>query len=309
MKRMQQKKNSRLTHYALIGALTLTTVPAVFGADFWIKKKASEWTDQEKQELQTKSPWAKKVDAEMGGGGRGGASAGGGGGDTGGGGGGGGRGGGGGGGGGGRGGGGGGGGLAPAANFGGPSATLIIVWESAASIQDAHKVTMPARLDNHYVLAVTGIPNTVIAASQMSGRGGRGGSGGFGGGRFGGRGGDGGSRGPDAGGDPGAGRDGGMMAGGQAANGNPGAAPAPPIDATAGLRRGATLTVKGKDPLNADAVMTMNNGATLLFGFPKDSLPLAQSDKEVEFDLKLPGMTAKAKFTFKDMVYNGDLAL
>src|SRR5438067_7561840 len=52
-----------------------------FGADFWVKKKPSEWTDQEKEEIRTKSPWAKKVDAESsGGGGRGGGGAGGGGG-------------------------------------------------------------------------------------------------------------------------------------------------------------------------------------------------------------------------------------
>src|SRR5579872_1922161 len=38
-------------------------------SDFWNKKKSSEWTDQEKEEIRTKSPWAKKVDATMSGGG------------------------------------------------------------------------------------------------------------------------------------------------------------------------------------------------------------------------------------------------
>ena len=30
-------------------------------SDFWNKKKAAEWTDDEKNEIRTKSPWAKKL--------------------------------------------------------------------------------------------------------------------------------------------------------------------------------------------------------------------------------------------------------
>ncbi len=75
------------------------------------------------------------------------------------------------------------------------------------------------------------------------------------------------------------------------------------------MRRGATLTVKGKAPQNSDVVMAMNNNATVLFGFAKDTFPIALTDKEVEFDLKLGGMTGKAKFTLKDMMYQEELAL
>ncbi len=238
-----------------------------FAADFWNKTKPADWSDQEKQELRTKSPWAKKVDAEMSGGRGGGGGE-----DAGGGGGGGGRG----GGGGGR---GGGGGLIPQLS-GGPQISLEIVWQSAKPILDAHPVTIPPRLDNHYVLAVTGIPPMVIAAA-VSGRGARGGSGG---GRF----------------------------GGQAAAGGPppDAAPGAPPDPTAGLRRATTLAVKGKDPVGSDVVMSMGaNNSTLLFGFPKDALPLAVADKEVEFMIKLGSLSAKTKFNLKDMTYNGALAL
>ncbi len=271
-------------------------------ADFWNKKKPSEWTDQEKLELQTKSPWAKKVDADMaggggGGGGRGSGGGGGGGGEEGGGGGGGSRGGGGGGGGGG--GRGGGGSLAPSGSPGNGSVPLVVVWETAKPIQAAHPITLPGKLDGHYVLAVTGIPQNTLNAVMMGRGGGRGGSGG-------------GRRG-------GGGRDTGGFGGGMAAAGPPpetanvdtvnGGQPAPPADPTAGLKRGAMLTVKGKAPQNADVVMSMNNNQTLLFGFTKDALALAVADKEVEFDLKLANMSAKTKFNLKDMIYQEELAL
>ena len=270
---------------------------AFAASDFWNKKKAAEWTDQEKDEIRTKSPWAKKVDPESSGGRGGGAGGSEGGGDSGGdSGGGGGRGGG--GGGGGRGGGrGGGGGLAPQGSFGG-AAPLSVVWESAKPIQDAHPLKLPPSLDNHYVIAVTGIPQQAIQAAMRGG--GRGFSGGRGGGgRFGGQGGQGGPEGAPprsenadtAGGPP------------------PGTPPGPPADPTAGLKRGATLTAKGKTVQNSDIVLSTNNNATVLFGFSKEVLSLAVADKEAEFDLKLGGFAAKVKFNLKDMMYGEELAL
>jgi hypothetical protein len=124
---------------------------------------------------------------------------------------------------------------------------------------------------------VTGIPQQVLNAAMMGGRGGRRGGG---------------------------------AAGAPAESGDAApAAPATPPDPTAGLKRGTTLTVKGKAPQNSDVVMAMNENKTVLFGFTRDALALSAADKEVEFDVKLGGMTAKAKFTLKDMTYNGDLAL
>ena len=275
---------------------------AFAASDFWNKKKPSEWTEQEIQELRTKSPWAKKVDAEMsgGGGGRGGGGGGqGGGGGEGGGGGGGGRGGG--GGGGGR---GGGGGVAPPAGGGAAGPTLEIIWQSAKPIQDAHPLTLPSKLDNHYIISVTGIPQMTLNMAMMGGRGGGRGGSGFGGGRRdegGGRRGEGGGDAP-----PFAAPGSSQAAGG---DGSAPAAPGPPADPTAGLKRGTTLLVKGKAPQNSDIVMAMNNNQTVLFAFAKDVLALSLPDKEVEFDIKLGGMTAKAKFTLKDMMYHEELAL
>src|SRR5881628_1422795 len=44
------------------------------GADFWNKKDAASWSADEVEQIKTKSPWAKRVHAEMAGvgGGRGG---------------------------------------------------------------------------------------------------------------------------------------------------------------------------------------------------------------------------------------------
>lgn len=85
--------------------------------------------------------------------------------------------------------------------------------------------------------------------------------------------------------------------------------PAAPADQTALLKQGVSLIVKGKSPVNPDAVMSMNQNATIFFGFAKDALPLAVTDKEVEFTIKLPGVSAKTKFNLKDMIYNEQLAL
>ncbi|HVV45084.1 MAG TPA: hypothetical protein VHC72_07750 [Bryobacteraceae bacterium] len=238
-------------------------------SDFWNKKKPAEWSEEEKDEIRTKSPWAKKLDASSSGGrggGGGGFNGGDGGGDGGGFGGGGSRGG---GGGGSRGGGGGGGrNLAPAANFGG-SVPLSVVWESAKPIQDAHPLTLPAALQNHYIIAVTGIPQQTLVMAIRAGLG-RG-------------------RGP--------------------AEGAPEAPPAAPADQGAPLKAGVTLAVKGKDPVHPDAVMATNRNATLLFGFAKDTLPLAVTDKDVEFVLKLGNLSGKTKFSLKDMMYNNELAV
>ena len=136
-------------------------------------------------------------------------------------------------------------------------------------------MTLPPKLDSHYLVSVTGIPQQTLNAAMMGGRGGRRGGG---------------------------------AAPAESSDAAP-VAPAAPPDPTAGLKRGATLNVKGKAPQNADVVMAMNENKTVLFGFAKDALALSAADKEVEFGIKLGGMAAKAKFSLKDMMYNGELAL
>ena len=61
--------------FAALTGLSLWAETYAFAAsDFWNKKKPAEWTEQEIQELRTKSPWAKKVDADVSGGRGGGAA-------------------------------------------------------------------------------------------------------------------------------------------------------------------------------------------------------------------------------------------
>lgn len=50
-------------------------------------------------------------------------------------------------------------------------------------------------------------------------------------------------------------------------------------------------------------------GGTLLFGFSKEILALKAEDKEVTFSTKLGSLLVKTKFTLKDMLYKGELAL
>jgi len=149
---------------------------------------------------------------------------------------------------------------------------LSVVWESAKPIQDAHPLNLPATLENQYIIAVTGIPQQALAMAVRGGRGGRG-------------------RRPNSEGTP------------------PEAPPAAPADQAAPLKQAVTLSVKGKDPVHADAVMAMNRNMTLLFGFAKDALPLAATDKEVEFTLKLGNLSGKTRFNLKDMMYNEQLAV
>jgi hypothetical protein len=64
----------------------------------------------------------------------------------------------------------------PQGNFG-QGVTLHIVWQSAKPIQDAHPIQFPPKLENHYVIAVTGIPQQVLNAAMRGPGGGRRGGG------------------------------------------------------------------------------------------------------------------------------------
>jgi hypothetical protein len=275
---------------SISGASLVTLVPSLgFAADFWVKKKPSEWSSDEVEHFKTKSPWAKKTRAEVTGmgGGRGGRGGGGmgGGGETAmngsdmsaaGGGGGGGRG----GGGGGRG--GGGGDMAPPAPSAPQGPELVIRWESAAPMLAASHMELPDNVGSLYMISMTGMPPQMLAMALLGGGRGRG-------------------RGP---GGPGAG-----------AAAEPGAPP-PPVDPAAQqkelvakLLRATTLTVKGHDPQIPIVVLQTKVAQSLLFGFEKSSLPLKVEDKEVLFTFKLPTISAKVKFGLKEMMMDGALAV
>lgn len=76
------------------------------------------------------------------------------------------------------------------------------------------------------------------------------------------------------------------------------------------LLQNATLSVKGKAPIQASDVQTGGNEqrALVLFLFPKTA-PLSLDDKEVDFSSRLGPLVVKQKFHLKDMVFNGKLDL
>ena len=255
------------------GLLALPGWP-LFGAyDFWNKKPASDWSVAEVQQLTTKSPWAKKVRGEMSGSGTGSGS-----------------------GGGSRGARGGGalgtagdsvssiGGSADGAGGGGGRGGRGDMGAIAgpAPVEGPEVVIRWANakplLDATKLVLPSALDNhyaisvTGVPAEMIAAFG-----------RGGGRG-----RGPRE---------------------SEGEAPAPRQDAIVDrIKAGATLTAKGRDPAAADHLMQTMDKQTMIFAFPKDALPLAPTDKEALFTLKL-GATFKAKFELKEMMYGGQLAI
>ena len=277
---MFSRRKLLLRASASTGWLAFSGVELFAASDFWNKKDPGEWSEQEIETLKTKSPWARKIHGEGGFGGRGGGrgssmdgggSRGGGGMSGGGmsGGGGGGK----------RGGGGGGGedmGAAPAPQ--GPE--VVIRWESATPMLAATKFQLPAALADHYAVSITGLPPQLLAI-VLSGRGGRGG----------GRGRTGDSAPPDA-------------------EAQPTADPAAEAKAREDrLLHAATLSAKNKDPQTADTVLQTTDKRTIIFGFLKANLPIAPTDKDLEFDLKFGPTTFKAKFEPKEMMFKGALTV
>jgi hypothetical protein len=198
------------------------------------------------------------------------------------------------GGGGGRGGGGGmGGGGSESGGGGGFSAVqqgpeVVVRWENADPVLAATKLQLPPNLANHYAIGVTGLPPQMLAMALAGGRGG----GRRGRGRI-----------------------------GQAADEQPPADAAPATPPTPEeqaaevkarqdrLLNSVTLAAKGKDPQHADLVMQTSDKQTLIFGFPKEILPLAAADKDVEFVMHVGAMTIKTKFEPKEMMFKGALSL
>ncbi len=216
------------------------------GSDFWNKKDPSEWSSQEIEQLTSKSPWAKEINASappdysrrQGGGPRGmggsipgiGGIGGIGGGGM----------------GGGRRGGGGGGQSNGVQSFKG-----TIRWESARPILEAMKSKIPDPLANHYVISVSGIPTSGSYRRSED------------------------------------------------------------EDADLDRIKGVTfLEPKGKRDVQPGIVQTQPSSVgSVLFGFSKEILQLSEDDKEVLFTTTFGHLNLKAKFTLKDMMYRGELAV
>jgi hypothetical protein len=280
---MFSRRNLLLRASAGSGWLAFSGVRLFAASDFWNKKEPDDWSEQEREALKTKSPWAKKIRGEGGFGGRGGGrsssmdssgskgsfggmsgadsngiSTGGGGGR--------------------RGGGGGGGDMGAAPAPQGPE--VVIRWESAAPVLAATKFQLPPALAGHYAISITGLPPQLLAM-VLNGRGGRG-----------------------------RGREGAESGAPPDAEAQPPADPAAEAKARQDrLLHAATLSAKNKDPQTADTVLQTADKQTIIFGFLKANLPIAPTDKDLEFNLKFGPMTFKAKFEPKEMMYKGALTV
>jgi hypothetical protein len=76
------------------------------------------------------------------------------------------------------------------------------------------------------------------------------------------------------------------------------------------VRQLTMLQAKGHDPLEAALVQQKaDNGAVYLIGFSREAMPIAKEDKEVTFTTRLGRILFTAKFSPKEMLYHGDLAV
>jgi hypothetical protein len=76
------------------------------------------------------------------------------------------------------------------------------------------------------------------------------------------------------------------------------------------MKAAAALKIKGKDAIAPTRIemATTPDGRTISFLFPRSS-DIGMDDKEVAFETAMGPREIKVKFTLKDMVYGGKLAL
>lgn len=74
------------------------------------------------------------------------------------------------------------------------------------------------------------------------------------------------------------------------------------------LQNGATIQPKGRDAAAAGIARRSHIGS-ILFGFQKDYVRLAPSDRTITFKLDTELLTISTKFDCKDMMYHGKLAV
>jgi hypothetical protein len=83
-----------------------------------------------------------------------------------------------------------------------------------------------------------------------------------------------------------------------------------PAESLDDLAQLSSLQVKGKDYVQAGIVKRQpSNGNVFLFGFSKDMLSISKNDGEIAFATKLNHIGVKARFSPKEMLYHGELAL
>jgi hypothetical protein len=252
--------------------LGLMPARAWAGDKFWVEKDPGQWSDGERNELLTRSPWAKQVtaqfsmqdrpggmrtsapDAGMGvpGGRRGGAGMGPGGGM-------------------GEAGGGPGGGGGRGGPMGMSEVTVLVRWESATPIRDAARRGGTADFLGRYVISFSGFPRM------------------------------GGSRGT---GDL---RQGGSRPGGEEPDADRTEERARRMESR--TKEVTFIERKGHDPIHSDKVESSAERGVLLAFFPREGNLIQVIDKEVTVTTQFGPMTVKAKFSLKAMLYKGELSL
>jgi hypothetical protein len=84
----------------------------------------------------------------------------------------------------------------------------------------------------------------------------------------------------------------------------------PSVDSLDDLAQLSSLQVKGKDYVQAGMVKRQaGTGNVFLFGFSKEMLAISKSDSEITFATKLNHVNVKARFSPKEMLYHGELAV
>jgi hypothetical protein len=81
-------------------------------------------------------------------------------------------------------------------------------------------------------------------------------------------------------------------------------------DSLDNLKELTSLQVKGKDYVQAGvATRQVGTGNTFLFGFSKEMLSISKGDGEIAFATKLGRVNVRARFSPKEMLYHGELAV
>jgi hypothetical protein len=77
------------------------------------------------------------------------------------------------------------------------------------------------------------------------------------------------------------------------------------------LKNATSLQRKGKDPIAPERVEIVHNSGQegILFTFPRRPGSIAPADKDVTFVTSVGPLRIKAKFSLKDMLYQGRLEL
>lgn len=76
------------------------------------------------------------------------------------------------------------------------------------------------------------------------------------------------------------------------------------------MARTAQLEMKGKPPLHPGKVERLENDQmALLFHFERAALPITPSTKEVVFSVRMGPMDLRVKYSPKEMLYKGQLAV